>query len=383
MLRIWIWRLAKLALLLAVVGGIIYRMKYAPLAVVGHKVEEGELVAEVMGTGTFEARTTATISPKISGRITEMQADQGDRVAAGEVLVLLDDHELQREVAVAEAEVDAAAAAIVRQEAEKERAQAVHSLAVKNFERVKQLVTQNAASEEDLDKATEELGVAAAEVARADAAIIEARKSKVAAERGLEYQQARLEETRIKAPFDGLVIKRSRNAGDVVVPGSAILSIISLEELWIQAWVDETEMERLAVGQPARVVFRSEPNRAYPGKVSRLGKEADRETREFVVNVDVIELPRNWAIGQRAEVYIETERKGRVVRVPAAMLVRQGKEDGVFVDVSGRAAWRPVKLGLRSREFVEVLEGLEVGEVVVVPADRRKSLSDGRRLSRR
>jgi hypothetical protein len=64
-------------------------------------------------------------------------------------------------------------------------------------------------------------------------------------------------------------------------------------------------MARLEPGQPARVIFRSEPDRSYPGRVVRLGRETDRETREFVVDVQPEVLPKNWAIGQRAEVYIE------------------------------------------------------------------------------
>ena len=85
------------------------------------------------------------------------------------------------------------------------------------------------------------------------------------------------------------------------------MEIISLDELWIRAWVDETAMPHVAQDQKARVVFRSEPEKSYPGTVSRLGREMDRETREFLVDVRVEQLPGNWAVGQRAEVYIEID----------------------------------------------------------------------------
>ena len=94
----------------------------------------------------------------------------------------------------------------------------------------------------------------------------------------------------------------------MVVPGASLLQIISLEEMWISAWVDETQMPKLAAGQKAQVVFRSEPGQSYPAVVSRLGREADRETREFLVDVRVEKLPANWAVGQRAEVFIQTEK---------------------------------------------------------------------------
>ncbi len=182
------------------------------------------------------------------------------------------------------------------------------------------------------------------------------------------------------APFDGLVVRRQRDPGDVVVPGSPVLSLIDTRELWISAWVDETEMARLRPEQPARVVFRSEPDRPYPGRVARLGREADRETREFVVDVHVLELPTNWAVGQRAEVYIETDRKGSALLVPARFVVWRAETPGVFVEDDGRATWRPIRTGLRDAELVEVVEGLKEGEAVLSPAAPKELLEDGRRI---
>ena len=86
-----------------------------------------------------------------------------------------------------------------------------------------------------------------------------------------------------------------------------LVEIISLDEIWVSAWVDETAISKVAAGQMARIVFRSESDKDYPGVVSRIGRETDRETREFLVDVRVNELPKNWTIGQRAEVYIQTE----------------------------------------------------------------------------
>ncbi len=168
--------------------------------------------------------------------------------------------------------------------------------------------------------------------------------------------------------------------GDVAVPGSSILTLVSLEELWITAWVDETAMAPLAQMQPARVIFRSEADRSYSGQVARLGKEADRETREFVVDVRVLELPKNWAIGQRAEVYIETDRKKECTRLPVTFLQRREKKLGVFIDQQGKAMWRPVKPGLHHSEWLEIVSGLEPGDVVVLPGDPKKQLSDGERI---
>jgi HlyD family secretion protein len=379
-IRRWAWRGLRLVFLLLVVGTAVYWFRFAPLAVDAHPVQRGTIVGEVMGTGTLEARVSTTVSPKISGRIAQVLTDQGEVVEKGMLLVQLDDEELRQQVEIAQANVDAALAAIVRLNADKERSTAVFEQAQRHHARIQRLVKQSATTEDELERATEALAVAVSDVSRAEAAIAEGQKGLVAAEKTLEYHRARLADTRIMAPFDGLIVARQREAGDVVVPGSSILTLISTDLLWIRAWVDETEMSRLAESQSARVVFRSEPERAYPGRVLRLGREADRETREFVIDVQVLELPANWAVGQRAEVFIETARHKDVVQIPTQLLLRSEEGEGVFINEEGQARWRPLQLGLRSRDAVEVVEGLSVADTVIIPRERTAPLSEGRRV---
>ena len=149
------------------------------------------------------------------------------------------------------------------------------------------------------------------------------------------------------------------------MPGTSIFLLISTQRLWIRAWVDETEMQRVTAGQRARVVFRAEPEVGYNGKVVRLGRETDRETREFLVDVEIDQLPRNWSVGQRADVFIETARKEGATIVPARLIMRNKEETGVMAIRDGRAVWQPVKIGLRGHTHVEIVEGLSPGEIVV------------------
>ncbi|TWU64573.1 Macrolide export protein MacA [Crateriforma conspicua] len=373
-------KLLKLIVLLALIGGGVYWFPFKPVQVVSHQVQLGSVVDEVMGTGTLEARVSATVSPKISGRIEALLADQGDTVTAGDELVRLDSSELNQQVAIAEANVEAAQAAIQRLNADKQRAVVVLTQAEKNFKRVEQLASRDATSQGDLDQAAEALGVAVADVSRAEAGINEGQKGLVSAEKNLQYQQARLSDTVIVAPFDGMVVKRSREPGDVVVPGSSVLTVISTKELWISAWVDETQMSKLDAKQTARVVFRSEPERSFPAKVARLGREADRETREFIVDVRVLELPKNWAVGQRAEAYVTVGQPAEVPLIPKRFLVRQNGQDGVFVHQDGIANWRPVALGIDTDEAIGALDGVDAGDQLLMPASPGGALTDQRRV---
>lgn len=185
-------------------------------------------------------------------------------------------------------------------------------------------------------------------------------------------------DTQIRAPFDGLVVRRNRNPGDVVVPGSSILDVISTGQLWISAWVDETAMGKLAAGQPARIIFRSAANAVKQGKVARLGSETDRETREFLVDVDVLQLPEQWAAGQRAEVYIETGRSDDTIFVPQRFIVWRNNQSGVIIDYNGKAQWRKVTLGLRGKDNVEITGGLTADDTVICALPGAELPRDGR-----
>lgn len=366
---------------LVIASAAFYWLKFAPLPVTAHTLARGSLVAEVLGTGTLQAHIKAGVSPKIQGRLVEVRVDQNDPIGAGQLLARLDDSELRQQVEVAQANLAAARASAERVRADEARAEAVLKLARLEFDRVAVLLTNRVASESERDKGTEQLRVAEADLRRAQAAIVEADRQQFSAEKQLTFQQELLANTRVPAPFDGLVVKRNRDPGDVVVPGSAILDVIAMNEIWVSAWVDETTLASLATNQPARVVFRSEPANAYSGRVVRLGRETDPETREFVVDVRLKELPANWTIGQRAEVFIQTARLTNALVLSGKFVTWREGKPGALVNEQGRARWRAVSLGLRGQSQVEVIDGLSEGDQVVVPQPPGQRLAlVGRRI---
>jgi HlyD family secretion protein len=377
-------RIALTAAALAAIAALYYRYALAPTAVASYKVTAGRLVREVMGTGTLEARIKANVSAKIAGRITAVLVDQGDEVSAGQVLVRLDDEDLARQVQVEQANVAASQAALGRLQADLAYAEANLDVASKNYERMTRMLPTQAVSQEDFDQSAGTFTMAQAALERSNAALLEGQKQLIAAEQTLEFHKARLEDTVIVAPFAGLVVRRDRDPGDVIVPGTSVLLLISLKEIWVQAWVDETEMARLKPQQPAKVVFRSEPEHPYDGRLVRLGRESDRETREFLIDVLPSELPASWSVGQRAEVYVEISRKNDVLLLPTEYLLRKAGEQGTYLAIDGKATWRPLELGLRGRQAVQVTAGLQAGDLVVRPlGPKAVPLADGRRVSAR
>jgi HlyD family secretion protein len=382
MKRISLRKLLPWLIVAAIVAFAVYRLKFSPTPVTAHTIATGEVRGEVMGTGTLEARVKTTISPRIQERLAEVLMDQGDYVKSGQLLARLDDAETKQQVAIAEATLVAARATVERVRSDEARAQAVLKQAQQDHQRSIDLLAGKITSQADFDKTAETLHVAEADLKRTQSAIVEAESQVFTAEKTLLYQKEHLAFTEMHSPYDGLVTRRDRDPGGIVVPGASILQLVATNEIWVSAWVDETAMTGLQAGQPARVVFRSEPAKNYAGEVARLGREADRETREFVVDVRVKELPENWTIGQRAEVFIETGHKSNVVLMPSQFVRWRENNPGVFVNDRGQARWRGVTLGLRGLQNVEVTQGLSAGDQIVRPVEGQKQpLTDGQRIT--
>jgi HlyD family secretion protein len=370
-------------LIVAVLAGLgVYKLKFSPMPVTAHTIATGDVRGEVMGTGTLEARVKTTISPRIQERLAEVLVDQGDSVKSGQLLARLDDAETKQQVAIAEATLAAARSTVDRVRADEARAQAVLKQAQQDHQRSVELLAGKITSPADFDRTTEALQVAQADLKRSQSAIVEAESQAFTADKTLLYQKEHLAFTEMRSPYDALVTRRDRDPGGMVVPGASILQLVATNEIWVSAWVDETAMAGLKPNQPARVVFRSEPATSYAGEVARLGREADRETREFVVDVRVKELPENWIIGQRAEVFIETGHKTNVVSLPPEFVRWRENTPGVFVNDHGRARWRGLTLGLRGSQHVEVTQGLSTGEQVVRPvAGQKQPLTVDQRIT--
>jgi HlyD family secretion protein len=372
---------AKWLVLALLVGVAVYRLKFAPARVVMYTVGDGPVVAEVMGTGALSTHYKAAASPKLfQGRLVKVLVDQNDFVTNGQLLAVLDDSEQRRQVETGQATLEAAQAAVRRVREDQTRAQAVLKLAELNYQREAELLPTQSTSQQDYDQAAEAVQASKSGLAVAQAAIVEAERQRAAAEKQLAYQTELLADTHISAPFNGLVVKRNHDTGDVVTPGASIVDLADTNEIWVSAWVDETAMAPLRANQPARVVFRSEPGKVYPGQVARLGRQTDPETREFVADVRLRELPAQWTIGQRAEVYIETGRAANALVVPAKCLLWRQGQPGVLVNDHHRARWRGVKLGLRGRESVEITRGLIAGDTVCTPPEGQPPLVEGERV---
>lgn len=353
-----------------------------PVPVQRHRVALQELVVETYGTGTLEAQLSATLAPEVVGRLASVAPREGQAIAAGSVVAVLETGELEARRQVAVAERTAAEAARLRLQADVDHARAVEHLAQIEAERAGSLHSRRALPAADLDRRVGELALARAAVSRALGGLGEGEARVVAARRALAHRNQELGRATLRAPFAGVVVERVRDPGDIAGPGAPVLRLLDPTSLRVEAWVDEADLSRLEPGQAARLLFRSEPGVSRPGRLGAIRRSVDRETREVLAYVHPEAPPASWAVGQRVDVLVEVARRSARA-VPERLVRWNGGETEVLVEVEGRVSRRRVRLGERGQGMVEVLEGLAPDDVVLEAPPGSRELRVGSRVEPR
>jgi HlyD family secretion protein len=365
---------------IVVVLALIARHRFVtPVPVHRHVVDRGDVTREVFGRASIESRREVQLGFDLVGRITDVLVDEGDRVKLGQVVAHLAPDQLRAEVQAASAGVPLAKAAIARLAAEERRARATLAFAEQEAVRLRTLAASGSMSARDLDLAEQQLALAQADVERVRATQTEAQKSVAVASSTTASKEATVTRAVLVSPFDGLVVRRFKDPGDTVVVGSTVLRIVAVDRLWARASVDESMLPELREGLPAQIAFLGVTAAPMRGIVDRVGREIDRQTHEVLVDVLLPAVPSELAIGRRADVHIEIERRRNVTRIPLALLRRDGGAVFVYSDREGRVARTPVQIGAIGRDFVEVTSGLSPDDVVLDAPKPGGELAIGRR----
>ncbi|OGA29213.1 MAG: hypothetical protein A3I01_00425 [Betaproteobacteria bacterium RIFCSPLOWO2_02_FULL_65_24] len=304
------------------------------------KVERGPLAAAVSSTGTLRAVVQVQVGSQISGQIKELHADFNTAVKKGQTIARLDPEAFELRVRQAMADVEAARAtvltqmaAIGAQRAGVSREEVNLAEAQRDYERKQMLVEKKFISSAERDKALSvfEVGREQVKTARAQLAVGEAQVKNAEAlvkQREAQLAQARvdLDRTYIRSPVDGVVIKRSVDAGQTVAASlqAPELFVIAqnLADMQVEASIDEADVGRIDEGQGATFTVDSFPGRTFAGKVTQVRSAA--QTVQNVVTYTVVIATSNPDLqllpGMTANVRIVTDRRENVVKVPNAAL---------------------------------------------------------------
>jgi len=311
-------------------------------------VERRDIGATVLATGVVRPRVGAQVAvgSRASGILRKLHVTVGDHVRSGQLLAELDPVEFETQVERAEAQLLSART---------ERA-----WAEQEYDRLRQLGAAAAATPVEVGSARRSLDTAAAREREATAALAAA--------------NVQLGFTRITAPIDGVVGSITTQEGETVAASFAaptFLTIVDLDRLEVWAWVDETDIGRIDVGQSARFTVDAWPDESFDGRVSAVRPTA--EIRDNVVNyITIIEFESHRDRVLRPEmtttVGITLEGQSQAISVPNGALRRDSDGTYVLVPNGDRLDRRSVTTGFRGSEFTELLDGVVAGESVVLGA---------------
>lgn len=330
----------------------------APVAVTVDTVQVRGIEPALFGVGIVDAQHIARLGPTAPGRLLRVNVDAGDRVLAGQVIAEMDAVDLAERRR-------AQSAALSRTNALVAEARARRDYARAQLNRYVALGPSQMVSVESIELKRQESALA-------DAGVNVAQEEFARVRAELEALDARQGDLSIISPADGIVAARYADAGDALVAGQAVVEILEPNSLWIDTRFNQISADGLASGRRAQIRLHSRSGILYEGEVLRVDPKADAVTEELIAKVQFSALPTLMPpIGELAEVTVALPAAAPRPTVPGAAIQRVGTLIGVWAVHDGDLQFLEIRTGLRDLDGnVQVLDGLDGGETVVIYAER-------------
>jgi RND family efflux transporter MFP subunit len=352
-------------------------------------VHKNSVARAVDVVGTLAAVDQVTVSSEADGKVQKINADLGDRVRAGQVLIELDDEKQryayeQQQAALARTLAQYGAPdpehlPDIEQTPEAKRTKADLAQAEQAYARAAELFKRTLIPQQGLDDAR-----TAVETKKAnyDASLHNARNLRAsirASEAEMKLAARQLRDAAIRAPFDGYVEKRLVNLGELVKAQMPVMAIVRLDPLKVIAEIPEKMAPWIAEGRPVELRVDAYRDRTFTGKVTRISPAVNTSTRAFpfeavVPNADAVLKP-----GTFARVHVESGKVDDVLTLPYAALQYRYGVNRVFVVQGDRLAVRELQVGERVGDRIEIVSGVKAGEQVAITDV--ESLADGALVS--
>ena len=355
------------------------------------KVEKGDLAKSVVATGKVTPIVQVEIKSKASGIVKKLYVEYGDKVKQGQILCDLDKVEIEAQVRSQKANTEAAEANYTSTQADYERAKVDAEgvdipMLKRAYERAVKMAKDGVVSQSNLDDAQKayELAVNKQQVAKAQLGVLKAKIAQAQAQvqsahASLKQLEEQLSYTTIYSPMDGIVLSRDVEVGDAVssilVLGSSatlVMTIGDTSEVYVKGKVDESDIGKVYLGQPARIKVESFKDKTFTGKVTKIspmGVEKDNVTT-FEVRVSITNPGGELKAAMTANAEIILEEHKNVLQIPeGAVIYDKDKKASVEVpDANAKDGKKKVavNLGISNGAKAEVLSGLKEGDQVVL-----------------
>jgi HlyD family secretion protein len=329
------------------------------------KAIAGEAGGAVLNaSGYVTARRQATVSSKVTGKVTEIYVEEGMQVKGGQVLARLDAEYASRGLALSQAEAQAAQSTLEETRVRIREAQL-------DYDRAQKLAQSEIASRADADRARAQLDAARARLAAQSDQIATARRQ-------VDLQRQSVEDTVIRAPFDGTVISKDAQPGEMISPVSAgggftrtgICTIVDMASLEIEVDVNEAYINRVRPNQRVEATLDAYPDWKIPAHVITAVPTADRQKATVKVRIAFDQKDQRILPDMGVKVAFITDEPVRAgttaIEIPKSALRKDGQQDVVFVVKENKAERRAVTVQSTQGEIVRLASGLTGGEQVVI-----------------
>lgn len=378
--RTWLTWVTWMLIAAAAAAGTLYWRANAPLAVDIHTVSTAypsQTYTLLNATGYVVAQRKAAVASKATGRLEWLGVREGSHVRQNEVLARLEDRDVAAKLEQANANVKLALANL-------EQAQAELTEAERAFNRSRDLLDRKFVSPSAHDAAIARLD-------KARAGISGQRASVAVAQANVRAAQVDVEQTLIRAPFDGVVLTKNANVGDVITPFSsatgsqaAVVTMADMATLEVEADVSESAVAKVMLDQPCEVQLDALPEMRFRGVVARMVPTVDRAKATVTVKVRFVDkdtriLPEMSAkVAFLSQPLADDLRSRRTVILPTAVVERDGRRV-VYIVRDDRVIESPIETSGKIGDMLEVMKGVNAGDKVV--ARPSEQLRDGARVA--
>jgi HlyD family secretion protein len=352
----------------------------APIRVTVTPAAQHDVAPALFGIGTVEARRAYAIGPIAPGRVRRVLVDVGDTVTTGQLLAEMEPVDLDTRADATAAAVERGRSTVSAADAQVRDVRSRHTWAATEARRAEALGAAGATSQSTVDTARQVEKSAEAQLIAAESTLVAARRDVTRLEADTGGAQQQRSNLRLVAPVDGLVTARDAEPGSTVVAGQMVLRLEDPRSVWISVRLDQARSAGLRAGLTARITRRADPLVTVAGTVVRVEPISDAITEERIAKVAFDRLPDGVSSGEMAEVTLALPVVRAAVVVPNASLRHRGAQQGVWRYADGQLAFVPVTTGAEGLDgLVQILEGLQVGDQVVVYSER--DLDDGSRVT--
>jgi RND family efflux transporter MFP subunit len=346
-------------------------------------VERKPLERAVNVLGSLAPYDHATLSAKVSGRVSRLTVDFGSLVEQGQTLAQIEPRDYQLQVQQAEAalaqarvrlglppqgttdQIDPEQTATVRQ------AQALLDEARQNRDRLATLVEKGFIAKADFESADAAYKVALGRYQDAKDEIHNRQALLMQRRAELEIARQHLADTIIRAPFDGVIQTRQASIGEYLATSAPVVTLVRMDPLRLRAEVPERAASTVQAGQKIRVTVDGD-SRVYTGLIARLSPTIDEQNRMLTIEADV-RNPGTLRPGSFARAAIVTKEADLALTVPTQAVVTFAGLEKVWLVQDGKALEQPVVTGERTKEWIEISDGVAVGDVVILEPGNLRS----------